>query len=666
MFKSIKSKLIVLFITLIAGIIGAIGLLVNQQMKEQIYDNVIVQSKGLTEEMRNSIELFTEGYAKNLQHMALSKPVKEYINNVMDEGKSAESTKDLENEFLNYLNLNENITSIYAASETKQLKMVPEPELAEDFDPTTRDWYKTAASQPEKVIWTEPYEDPATKEHVVTLSYAIKEGANVIGVLGVDISLEQLTNMIQSTDVSYNGYPFIFSKDGASIVHPEYRNQNMLEFPYIKAIYDSEQQAGNKNYEHNGEGKMLVYDTVSSTSWKVGIAYSDRDLMETAASLQRTIIIISCIALLISIITIYFIANSMAKPLIQLKNGLNEFAKGNLNIQTNITSKDEIGEVSRHFNQMVAQMKELLTTINHSVGSIKESAESLSAVSEETNASSEEMAAAINEIATGASRSAEEAESAHQLSNQLSTRINEISEHTASMKNLSEKADEINQSGLVQIKNLRESFDVSKEFIASTENVVNELEEKIKKIETVMTTISDISTQTNLLSLNASIEAARAGEHGKGFAVVAEEVRKLAEQSVAATGEVQSTISDIQSGAALAVDSMGKTKENFNSQTNVVEHTETSFISISDLVEDMKDSILFINQEMDEISKDKEDVVLSIQSMAAMSEQAAASCEEVSASTDEQVHAIQSVALSAEQLTELSNDLSDVVSKFED
>lgn len=666
MFKSIKSKLIVLFITLIAGIIGAIGLLVNQQMKEQIYDNVIVQSKGLTEEMRNSIELFTEGYAKNLQHMALSKPVKEYINNVMDEGKSAESTKDLENEFLNYLNLNENITSIYAASETKQLKMVPEPELAEDFDPTTRDWYKTAASQPEKVIWTEPYEDPATKEHVVTLSYAIKEGANVIGVLGVDISLEQLTNMIQSTDVSYNGYPFIFSKDGASIVHPEYRNQNMLEYPYIKAIYDSEQQAGNKNYEHNGEGKMLVYDTVSSTSWKVGIAYSDRDLMEIAASLQRTIIIISCIALLISIITIYFIANSMAKPLIQLKNGLNEFAKGNLNIQTNITSKDEIGEVSRHFNQMVAQMKELLTTINHSVGSIKESAESLSAVSEETNASSEEMAAAINEIATGASRSAEEAESAHQLSNQLSTRINEISEHTASMKNLSEKADEINQSGLVQIKNLRESFDVSKEFIASTENVVNELEEKIKKIETVMTTISDISTQTNLLSLNASIEAARAGEHGKGFAVVAEEVRKLAEQSVAATGEVQSTISDIQSGAALAVDSMGKTKENFNSQTNVVEHTETAFISISDLVEDMKDSILFINQEMDEISKDKEDVVLSIQSMAAMSEQAAASCEEVSASTDEQVHAIQSVALSAEQLTELSNDLSDVVSKFED
>ncbi|MBN6889973.1 methyl-accepting chemotaxis protein [Cytobacillus horneckiae] len=666
MFKSIKSKLIVLFITLIAGIIGAIGLLVNQQMKEQIYDNVIVQSKGLTEEMRNSIELFTEGYAKNLQHMALSKPVKEYINNVMDEGKSAESTKDLENEFLNYLNLNENITSIYAASETKQLKMVPEPELAEDFDPTTRDWYKTAASQPEKVIWTEPYEDPATKEHVVTLSYAIKEGANVIGVLGVDISLEQLTNMIQSTDVSYNGYPFIFSKDGASIVHPEYRNQNMLEFPYIKAIYDSEQQAGNKNYEHNGEGKMLVYDTVSSTSWKVGIAYSDRDLMETAASLQRTIIIISCIALLISIITIYFIANSMAKPLIQLKNGLNEFAKGNLNIQTNITSKDEIGEVSRHFNQMVAQMKELLTTINHSVGSIKESAESLSAVSEETNASSEEMAAAINEIATGASRSAEEAESAHQLSNQLSTRINEISEHTASMKKLSEKADEINQSGLVQIKNLRESFDVSKEFIASTENVVNELEEKIKKIETVMTTISDISTQTNLLSLNASIEAARAGEHGKGFAVVAEEVRKLAEQSVAATGEVQSTISDIQSGAALAVDSMGKTKENFNSQTNVVEHTETAFISISDLVEDMKDSILFINQEMDEISKDKEDVVLSIQSMAAMSEQAAASCEEVSASTDEQAHAIQSVALSAEQLTELSNDLSDVVSKFED
>ncbi|WP_410489394.1 methyl-accepting chemotaxis protein [Bacillus sp. DTU_2020_1000418_1_SI_GHA_SEK_038] len=313
---------------------------------------------------------------------------------------------------------------------------------------------------------------------------------------------------------------------------------------------------------------------------------------------------------------------------------------------------------------MLGNMKSVLMFVNYSVNNVKESAESLSAISEETNASSEEIAAAITEVAKGATTAAQEAEAANQLSEHLSNKINEISAHATDMTNLAEKADEMNQSGIHQVNHLKGSFTESHKYLDSMEEVIHDLEEKIQQIELVIKTITDISSQTNLLALNASIEAARAGEHGKGFAVVAEEVRKLAEQSVVATDEVKQTITTIQSGALLAVESMNKTKENFSQQADAVNTTESSFHSISEIVEKLRQSIFQVHDEMDHIAVGKADVLNSIHSMAAMAEQSAAACEEVSASTDEQVTAIQSVAESAEQLTELSDELQKAVAKF--
>ncbi|WP_420837705.1 methyl-accepting chemotaxis protein [Bacillus mesophilum] len=310
-------------------------------------------------------------------------------------------------------------------------------------------------------------------------------------------------------------------------------------------------------------------------------------------------------------------------------------------------------------------MRSLLTVVESSVNDVKLSAENLSAVSEETNASSEQVAAAINEIANGAAQAAEDGENANRMSSKLSTQINDITSQTMEMTKLAEQADTVNSAGINQMTELKNSFVTSKEFMGATENVIHELESKIKMIENVMTTITDISSQTNLLALNASIEAARAGEHGKGFAVVADEVRKLAEQSVKATDEVKQTIMDIQQGSLLAVDSMNRTKDNFFQQSNAVQETEGSFREISELVNKMKESIFYIYREVDQVSSSKEDVLNSIHNMAAMAQQSAASCEQVSASTDEQVLALQSVSKSAEQLTELSNDLQIAVNKFE-
>nr|WP_066297736.1 methyl-accepting chemotaxis protein [Bacillus sp. FJAT-29937] len=662
MFKSIKGKLILLFTTLLVFTVAVIGLFVDHKTKSQIEESVIDQSESIVAEITNSLQMAMNQYESSMRYMADSVETADYLQerNLGEDGNDA--TVRLERALNNYLDKYKDVASIYVASAQKDLKIVPAVDLGADFDPTSRDWYKQADSNPGEIEWSEPYIDAATNQYVVTASYAIRQGDKVVGVIGLDIQLENMTKLVEQAKIGYSGYAFVFSQGGTAIVHPTLRSENLMNLPYIKKIYDDNQ--GISYYVHEGEEKILVHQTMPSTSWKIGTAFTYDDLLVGAKEIRINIIIISLIALILAIAITYFAATRIAKPITSLKEAVIQMANGDLTVVTAVNTKDEIGELSKHFNQMVENLHSVIHTVNSSVNDVKVSAESLSAVSEEANASSEEIAAAINEVAKGATNSAQEAESANQLSEQLSQQIADISTHASGMTDLADKAEELNQSGVQQVNHLRESFTVSREYLDSMEEVIHDLEGKIKQIELVITTITEISSQTNLLALNASIEAARAGEHGKGFAVVAEEVRKLAEQSVVATDEVKNTIEAIQNGAILAVQSMNKTKETFFQQADVVKTTETSFRSISEIVDKLRTSIQFVHNEMNHIEQSKTDVLKGIYSMAAMSQQSAASCEEVSASTDEQLVAIQTVAESAEQLTELSNELKEVVDRF--
>ncbi|MFO1442271.1 methyl-accepting chemotaxis protein [Bacillus sp. Bva_UNVM-123] len=641
-----------------------VAVFVSLQIRSQIKESVISQTKTIVSEMDKSLQLFIDKYTLSTKYMAESKIVSKYIHaDTSSNDEDGKENNELAIDFNNYLNTYDDVTSIYAAS-PKNLLIIPEVDLPAGFDPTSREWYKHAVENPNEVIWSEPYIDEATKKYVVTVSYAIKEGTAIIGVIGLDIKLTDITEMINDVDIGYNGFSYVLSKDGTAIVHPTMSSENLLNLPYIKAMYDNEKGTGVTEYKEDGEDKLLVYNTVPSTSWKIGSTYSYKDLLKSANEAGVKIIIISFVSLIIAVTIVYVVTSKMIKPIARLKHAVNEVATGDLREKVIIDSKDEIGDLGRHFNDMVDHMKSILSVMNASVENVKISAESLSAVSEETSATSEEMAAAINEIAKGASQSAAEAETANQLSTRLSSQINDVSRKAAELSSLAETANDKNHSGIKQMNHLKDSFANSVTFLRTMEEVIYDLENKISKIENVMTTITQISSQTNLLALNASIEAARAGEHGKGFAVVAEEVRKLAEQSVMATEEVKATINEIQNGALLAVESMNKTKENFDQQSDVVNETETNFRSISELVEQMKQSIFHIHREIDYIGESKEEVVQGIHSMASMAEEAAAACEEVSSSTDEQVNALHTVAHSAEQLTELSNELKEVIDKF--
>ncbi|BCB06092.1 methyl-accepting chemotaxis protein McpC [Bacillus sp. KH172YL63] len=666
--SSIRMKLIVVISILFMLSFAVIIAITSWQTRVKTEESVISQTEGIVGELNNSVQLFLGQYEKSINQYSVSNALKEFARVQLQEGENnADNTAiyaNLQADFDNYLSLYEEATSIYLASPNKKLKIVPSVSLPSDFDPTSRDWYKAAEEARAGVVWSEPYIDTATEEYIITASRAIVSENKVIGVLGVDINLSQLTERISEVEIGYSGYPFLIGVDGAAIVHPTKRGEDLSSLPFISKMLKAEKAADTIRYELDGDEKVLVYDTVPKTNWKVGSAYTMNNLIKSSKEIEHLLMLTALITLVIMLVLVVIVANMMTKPIKELQKTVTDVSSGDLSIQSTIKTKDETGLLAADFNKMITNMKDTLKVVQDSIYNVRESAEGLSAVSEETNASSEEMARAVHEIATGASQSASDSDRAHHQTEQLGARIDGVYEKSKEMSALAGKADAMNQSGLNQVKDLEHAYHSSSEYISSMEKVILSLEAKVKTIESVMGTITEISSQTNLLALNASIEAARAGEHGKGFAVVAEEVRKLADQSVRATEEVKRTIVEIQQGSNQAVEEMVKTKETFDVQNDVIQKTNHVFDQTSHLMKSMQSEIDNMYKEVGLINLEKDEVVKVIQLMAATAEQTAASCQEMSASTEEQVRAVQSVTEAAERLTDLSQELQSSIERF--
>lgn len=657
MTKSLKTKII--SVTLLLFLVGVLlmAYMLNGMIKIRSVERVISSSEGTTDQMSDSVENFLSQYSKGLTFLTDSKEIADYTTTK----ESAPAEAQLQEQLEIFLNAYDDAVAVYFSAPSKHTVQFPKGDTT-SFDPTKRPWYQLAAASPGKIQWTPPYPDEATGNLMTTASLAVETNGTIAGVAAVDLELTAISKMLNETDIPYDGQPILFDKEGTALSHPKKTGENLMNLSYVKDMYDYEQ--GDLAYKENGKDMVSIFHTLPEFGWKVGTVFEKDNLMGMAKQLRTSILIISAIVLVFVAVVLYFLIGRMLKPIARLRALMDEVAEGDLTVQSDIQTKDEIGQLSNNFNQMISNMHGIISVVNQSAEHVRSNSESLSAVAEETNASSSEVAHAVNEIALGASKSAEDAETVTERSDELGRQINGITERADSMTEIAERTGTMNTNGQTQMAQLQETFQTSGMNLKSMNEAIFTLSEKVKEIGGVMDTITDISSQTNLLALNASIEAARAGEHGKGFAVVAEEVRKLAEQSAQATTDVQTTVQQLQDESRLVTEQMEETITTFYNQGMVVKDTETTFGQLSTLMEDMQASINSISSEIQTVSEHKDDVASTIQTMAATSQETAAACEEVSASTEEQLRAIQSVTDAAETLTNLSEELSQAIARF--
>lgn len=666
MFKRIQTKIMLSVSILVALTLLSVSLFSYFQTKQQLESNSNEQATSLSSEVKASTELYLKSYGDTIDRYSQDSRLINYLKTVKtNETKGLnEFWPIVDQDFKHFLDLNKNVAVLYIGAETKQFKTTPELELPDGFDPTERPWYQTAKQTPEKIMWTEPYEDASSGEYVVTVTKPVLDPATdeVLGVVGLDLNLGGLTSMINKTKVSYKGYPVLFDPKGMALVHPTQQGKDLSKETFIKEIYKNEK--GNVSYTFQNKDRELYYTTIAGTNWKLGFVYDQKELLKDAEELLNMILIFTSVAVIVALGVTYMLAKSISKPITRLQEQVQKVAEGDLTISVEAKSKDEVGTLTHHFNAMVENMRGLITSVSHSVITVNESTSNLSAVSEETIAASEEVSRAVREIASGATTQAEDADETNRRTMDLSLQIEKVNEQAEEMTRLSLLAEAANKKGISQMDVLREKTSESNQVLKNIESVISGLAVKVEEIEHVIQSITEISNQTNLLALNASIEAARAGESGRGFAVVADEVRKLAEQSAVAADKVRKTISGIGEESERAVHEMAYTKRIAHDQNMSVTDTESAFNEISGTMADMVRSIEQITSEVEMINNYKEEVVASIQSIAAVAEQSAAASEEVSASSEEQVRALSTVSQSAEELNDASQALTEMIKHF--
>ncbi len=327
--------------------------------------------------------------------------------------------------------------------------------------------------------------------------------------------------------------------------------------------------------------------------------------------------------------------------------------------------KDETGVIGQAVVDLREQLRHIFESVKDNSNLLLSNSQILSQSSETTADSIEAVGKTLEELAKGSVDQAKNSQIIVESLSGFSEELNGVVDTANKVKDFSKETEKENIKGRDSIDILNKKFVENKTALFMVGENVNELWTKSNSIGEIVVKIQNIAEQTNLLALNAAIEAARAGEAGKGFAVVAEEVRKLSEQVEESTREISQEIQEIQKKVNDSKNSMNESENIILEVNNAVEDTKKVFNTIEHSTKNTIDQITNLYDNITRVSKDKDNILESIHSISAISEESAAGLEEVSASTQEQTKIADSTMEAAETLKEVVLNLNEIISKVQ-
>ena len=429
----------------------------------------------------------------------------------------------------------------YLGTESGGFTMRPDEQMPADYDPRTRPWYKDALAAGGTTL-TEPYVDAATGELIITIATP----ARPAGVVGGDLSLQTLVDIINALDFDGIGYAFLVSADGKVLVHPD-KNLVMKD---LKDIYPQNTPRISSEFSEaqlDGNTRILTFTPVKglpSVNWHIGLSIDKAKAYSMLTEFRASAIIVTVIAVVLIIALLGLLIRVLMQPLTAMGKAMQDIAQGegDLTKRLAIQSNDEFGALARSFNQFVERIHSSIREVSSATVQVNEVAKLVVNASNSSMVNSDEQASRTNSVAAAI--------------NQLGAAAQEIARNAADASNqASDARHQAEDGGKVVQQAIRSMSELSNK-ISDACAKIEMLNSKTVDIGQILEVIKSISQQTNLLALNAAIEAARAGEAGRGFAVVADEVRNLAHRTQESAQEIEKMIEELQVGSRESVTTM--------------------------------------------------------------------------------------------------------------
>ncbi len=568
-------------------------------------------------------------------------------------------------------------------------------------DRSTR-WWFTQTMEEQKAFVSKSYYSVNTGMPCASIFFPMYREDGLVGIFAADLKLDYLQSIIENfSDVENGEYSFVIDGEGVVVAHPDSAQiEELYNYKLLTKTVSQKDGAGqpltdeqgniltqeqeitvSEDYQeiisdvmagNSGSCKMrnegatyfVSYASIplkgDSDSWSVITLHRESKAMAPVYRVIVIAIVVDLLVILVAVVVIALLARRLTQPIILITELIREASEGDFTVQAEENNTNEIGTLARSFNKMTRKISAILTKLATITGEVVESSDHLRQIEEEMDATSQ----AVREIADGTDTQNADVTQVVMQEDELGEKFVQLQKKGELLLADAQNTIISGENGMKSVAELKRQNEAASGRMAEAYAKIMTLEQQSQKISGILNTITEISSETGLLSLNASIEAARAGEHGKGFAVVAESIGKLAANSSSAATDIEEIIAELCKDISEAVKNTEFVRTGMDEQTQVVDTVRDTFADFNALAEKTRESVKGMEQLIEEMHECDNSVVIAVERIRNISAQTANLTEKAADYLEKQLGGIRTVADRIDHLSTVSEEMEREMTKF--